>query len=112
MDMSRRGPVAFRSSGTRKMPRATASAAGRQCIYAPNISGFRRGAGDTVVVNTNSRDYYEFRTQAYCADRLDWPAKPGGDWPLRISSGAGFRPSERDAGNSDVRALAAWIAVR
>ena len=52
---------------------APASAsAGRQCIYTPNISGFRRGANDTVIVNTNSRDYYEFKTQAYCADRLDW----------------------------------------
>ena len=50
---------------------ATASG-GRQCIYTPNISGFRRGPGDTVVINTNSRDYYEFRTQAYCANRLDW----------------------------------------
>lgn len=38
----------------------------------------------------------------------------GGDttWQLRISSGAGFRPSEREAGNPDVRALAAWIAFR
>ena len=25
-----------------------------------------------VIVNTNSRDYYEFRTQPYCADRIDW----------------------------------------
>ncbi len=55
-------------------PRAStaAAASGRQCIYTPNISGFRRGPGDTVIINTNSRDYYEFRTQAYCADRLDW----------------------------------------
>lgn len=49
-----------------------AAASGRQCIYTPNISGFRRGPGDTVIINTNSRDYYEFRTQPYCADRLDW----------------------------------------
>jgi hypothetical protein len=52
---------------------AAAANGGRQCFYAPNVSGFRRGsAPDTVVVNTNSRDYYEFRTQRYCADRLDW----------------------------------------
>ncbi len=52
---------------------ATASAAGgRQCIYTPNISGFRRGPGDTIVINTNARDYYEFTTQRFCADRLDW----------------------------------------
>ncbi len=55
-------------------PRGTALAAsgGRQCIYTPNISGFRRGPGDTVIINTNSRDYYEFKTQPYCANRLDW----------------------------------------
>jgi hypothetical protein len=51
---------------------AASASSGRQCIYTPNISGFRRGADDTVVVNTNSRDYYEFKTQRYCADRLDW----------------------------------------
>lgn len=54
-------------------PGTTASAyGGRQCIYTPNISGFRQGAGDTIIVNTNSHDYYEFRTQRYCADRLNW----------------------------------------
>jgi hypothetical protein len=45
---------------------------GRQCFYAPNVTGYRRGPGDTVIVNTNSRDYYQFRTQPYCADRIDW----------------------------------------
>lgn len=35
----------------------------------------------------------------------------GGVWPLRIHSGAGFRPSEREAGSTDVRSLAAWIAI-
>lgn len=54
-------------------PAGTAAASGgRQCIYTPNISGFRRGPGDTVIINTNSRDYYEFKTQPYCANRLDW----------------------------------------
>ena len=51
---------------------ATAASTGRQCFYTGNISGFRRGPGDTVVINTNARDYYEFRTQPYCASRLDW----------------------------------------
>jgi predicted small secreted protein len=45
---------------------------GRQCFYAPNVTGYRRGLGDTVIVNTNSRDYYQFDTQPYCADRIDW----------------------------------------
>lgn len=51
---------------------AASAQSGRQCIYTPNISGFRRGPNDTVIINTNARDYYEFKTQAYCADRLDW----------------------------------------
>ena len=45
---------------------------GRQCFYAANVSGYRSGPNNTVIVNTNSRDYYEFRTQPYCADRMDW----------------------------------------
>lgn len=54
-------------------PGATAAAyGGRQCFYAPNVTGYRRGPGDTVIINTNSRDYYQFRTQPYCADRIDW----------------------------------------
>jgi len=67
-------------------PAGTAAAAstGRQCIYTPNISGFRRGPGDTVILNTNSRDYYEFKTQPYCADRLDWEQSIA----LRSRSGA------------------------
>ena len=51
---------------------AAAATAGRQCIYTPNITGFRRGPNDTVIINTNARDYYEFKTQRYCADRLNW----------------------------------------
>ena len=50
----------------------TASIGGRQCFYAPNVTGYRRGPGDTVIINTNSRDYYQFDTQPYCADRIDW----------------------------------------
>jgi hypothetical protein len=40
------------------------------------------------------------------------PPSEGGSWSLRIRSGAGFRPSERDPASRDVRELAAWIAVR
>ena len=54
-------------------PGAAASAyGGRECFYAANITGYRRGPGDTVIINTNARDYYQFRTQPYCADRIDW----------------------------------------
>ena len=38
------------------------------------------------------------------------PPAEGGSWRLRLRSGAGFRPSERDPA-PDVRELAAWIAV-
>ena len=51
---------------------ATSAYAGRQCFYAANVTGYRSGPNNTVIVNTNSRDYYEFRTQPYCADRIDW----------------------------------------
>jgi hypothetical protein len=40
------------------------------------------------------------------------PPTSDGVWPIRITSGAGSRPSEREPGNDDVRALAAWIVVR
>lgn len=39
------------------------------------------------------------------------PKADGGSWPLRIRSGAGFRPSEREPGSNDVRMLSAWIAI-
>jgi hypothetical protein len=45
---------------------------GRQCFYAGNVSGFRQGPNDTIIVNTNSRDYYELQTLSYCAQRLDF----------------------------------------
>jgi hypothetical protein len=43
---------------------------------------------------------------------VNLPPALAGSWPLRIRSGPGFRPSERDPANRDVRALAAWIAIR
>jgi hypothetical protein len=64
--------AACNASGEPPVGTAAAAQSGRQCIYTPNISGFRRGPNDTVILNTNSRDYYEFKTQRYCADRLDW----------------------------------------
>lgn len=39
------------------------------------------------------------------------PPANNGTWPLRVRSGPGFRPSERDAASQDVRELAAWIAI-
>jgi hypothetical protein len=51
---------------------AAAAGGGRQCFYTGNITGYRKGEGDTVIINTNPRDYYQFRTQPYCADRINW----------------------------------------
>ena len=39
------------------------------------------------------------------------PPAADGTWTLTIHSGAGFRPSEREPGNRDVRLLAVWIAI-
>lgn len=39
------------------------------------------------------------------------PPPDDGTWTLRIQSGPGFRPSEREPGNRDVRKLAAWIVI-
>lgn len=63
---------------------SSAAIAGRQCFYAANVTGYRSGPNNTVIVNTNSRDYYEFRTQPYCADRIDWENRIA----LRSRSGA------------------------
>ena len=43
-----------------------------QCFFAANVSGFRQGPDDTIIVNTNSRDYYELKTLGYCASRLEF----------------------------------------
>lgn len=39
------------------------------------------------------------------------PSAERNTWALRIQSGSGFRPSDREPGNQDVRSLAAWIAL-
>jgi hypothetical protein len=39
------------------------------------------------------------------------PPSTGNVWSLTIRSGAGFRPSERDPANRDVRLLSAWITL-
>jgi hypothetical protein len=49
-----------------------AASGNRACFYAGNVTGFRQGPGDTIIVNTNARDYYELRTLGYCAARLDF----------------------------------------
>ncbi len=48
------------------------AANGRTCFWAQNVSGYRMGPNGTVIVNTNSRDYYEMTTPPYCASRIDF----------------------------------------
>ena len=50
----------------------SAASGNRSCFYAGNVTGFRQGPGDTIIVNTNARDYYELKTLGYCAARLDF----------------------------------------
>jgi hypothetical protein len=42
---------------------------------------------------------------------LTLPPAGNGSWTLSIRSGDGFRPSDREPGNRDVRSLSAWIAI-
>ena len=80
------GSAALLAACTYGQPPAGTSGAiaGRQCFYAANVTGYRSGPNNTVIVNTNSRDYYAFRTQPYCADRIDWENRIA----LRSRSGA------------------------
>ena len=58
--------------GTAGTQSSAAARPSGQCFYASNVTGFRQGPGDTIIVNTNSRDYYELKTLNYCASRLDF----------------------------------------
>ena len=63
---------------------STAADGKRQCFYAPNVTGFREGENGNIIVNTNSRDYYELRPLGgYCANlnfenRIAMRARTGG----------------------------------
>ena len=70
------------------------------------------GAAATTVTMSMGTWSQTFAIDAGQKHEVMLPAAVNGTWRLRIASGAGFRPSEREPGNNDVRALAAWIAVR
>ncbi|HYB95878.1 MAG TPA: hypothetical protein VEC39_12970, partial [Vicinamibacterales bacterium] len=42
---------------------------------------------------------------------LTLPPSDNATWAVSLKSGAGFRPSQREPGNRDVRLLAAWISL-
>ena len=49
--------------------RTSASKGRTECFYASNVTGFREGENGNIIVNTNSRDYYELRPLGgYCAN--------------------------------------------
>jgi hypothetical protein len=64
----------------------------------------------TVTISTQGRSQRVTLTPGQQQD-LTLPPAANGVWPIRITSGAGFRPSEREPGSNDVRALAAWLVI-
>lgn len=70
------------------------------------------GAVPTTVVLSMGSWEASFSLEAGQKQDVMLPPAESGSWPLTIRSGAGFRPSERDPANRDVRSLAAWITVR
>jgi hypothetical protein len=69
------------------------------------------GAAPTTVSLALADWSESFLLAAGQKQELTLPPAREGVWPLRIRSGAGFRPSEREPGNRDVRELAAWVAI-
>jgi hypothetical protein len=70
-------------------------------------------AGAVPTTVTLSVGDWEERLTLAAGQKQDVALPPASDgtWALSIRSGAGFRPSEREPGNRDVRSLAAWIAI-
>lgn len=59
-----------------------ASSERRSCFYAPHVRGFRQGPGDSIVVNSNSRDYYVLQPYHRCGNinvRLNVAIRPRGN---------------------------------
>jgi hypothetical protein len=69
------------------------------------------GAESTTVRLSVGKWEESFALAAGQKQDIVLPPAESGAWPLRIRSGQGFRPSERDRGSRDVRSLAAWIAI-
>jgi hypothetical protein len=47
---------------------AAAASSERRCFYAPHVRGFRQGSGNSIVVNSNSRDYYMLQPYHRCGN--------------------------------------------
>jgi hypothetical protein len=60
---------------------AGAASERRACFYAPHVRGFRQGPGDSIVVNSSSRDYYLLQPYHRCGNinvRLNVAIRPRG----------------------------------
>lgn len=69
------------------------------------------GAVPTSMTLTAGSWQERFDLEAGQRQAVTLPPAPDGVWALTIRSGAGFRPSEREPGNRDVRELAAWVVL-
>lgn len=69
------------------------------------------GAVPTTVALTVGGWEERFELAAGQKQDVTLPPAPDGVWALSIRSGNGFRPSEREPGNRDVRELAAWVVL-
>ena len=69
------------------------------------------GAADTDIAISVGSWTESFPLAAGQKHELMLPPADQRTWRVVIRSGPGFRPSERDPGNRDVRSLAAWIAI-
>ena len=61
---------------------AAAASERRACFYAPHVRGFRQGPGDSIVVNSNSRDYYVLQPYHRCGNinvRMSVAIRPRGN---------------------------------
>ena len=74
------------------------------------ISVIAGGVPTTITLTVGSWEV-RFELAAGQKQEVTLPPSPDGVWALAIRSGAGFRPSEREPGSTDVRMLAAWVAI-
>lgn len=60
---------------------AAAASERRACFYAPHVRGFRQGPNDSIIVNSNSRDYFVLQPYHRCGNinvRMSVAIRPRG----------------------------------
>ncbi len=61
---------------------AMAASERRSCFYAPHVRGFRAGPNNSIIVNSNSRDYYVLQPYHRCGNinvRMNVAIRPRGN---------------------------------